>query len=182
MPFQLPENFDISTVPNFQELANGAIGTPETGFAPNPALPRVTDAERAEHERIFREQANAADNLKDALKVANKYVEAAVLGTRLGKSLIQYQTGIQEIRTAKVEFAKAQTRTEIALAEHDQLRLKLNHEVAMIPTIERELVNKLRLQESKANNALLAAMDHEHQTAQKYQLVDVDAQTIRPAA
>lgn len=182
MPFQLPENFNIDTIPDFQELANGAIGTPESGFAPNPALPRVSDQDRAEHERIFREQANAVDNLKDALKVANKYVEAAVLGTKLGKSLIQYHTGIQEIRTAKVEFAKAQTRTEIALAEHDQLRLKLGHELAMIPSIEREFANKLREQESKANRALAAAMKHEHDTAMAFPMIDIDAQTIRPAA
>ena len=72
MPFNLPQTFEVN-LPDLQEFANGAIG-----FEPNPDLPRVSDPQREQDALAYREQMNAAANLKDSIQVANKYVDAGI--------------------------------------------------------------------------------------------------------
>lgn len=126
MPLSLPEGFSLE-LPDFSHLAQGAIGTAETGFAPNPELPRVTDADREVHAVVFKEQMNAAANLQDSIRVATAYVDAAVEATKLGKSVVRYQTGVEDIRTAQVKLQQAQTKTSIAREQLTGLQHELNY-------------------------------------------------------
>lgn len=169
MPFNLPQNFDIN-LPDIQELANNAVG-----FSPNPELPRVTDSQREQDALAYREQINAAANLQDSIKVANKYLDAAVTATKLGKSLINYQIGLQDIRTAKIEYTKAVARTDIAVTELDELRLKLGFNQSALPILEQEYRHKLTETQSKAELALRKAQAHQHQVEMQFPTIDVDA-------
>ena len=101
MPFNLPQTFDVN-LPDLQEFANNAIG-----FEPNPDLPRVSDPQREQDALAYREQMNAAANLKDSIQVANKYVDAGISATKLGKSLIQYQTRLARHPIGEGELPKS---------------------------------------------------------------------------
>ena len=172
MPFNLPNNFDVN-LPDIQQFADSAIG-----FEPNPNLPRVTDSQREQDALVYREQANAASNLKDSIQVANKYVDAGIAATKLGKSLISYQIGLQDIRTEKVNFQKSVVKTEIAFTELSELNLKLGYQNAFLPVLEQEYQHKLTEAQSKANLANLKAMDHQHTTAMKYPTINVQSELI----
>jgi len=172
MPFQLPQNFDIN-LPDIHELANGAIG-----FEPNTNLPRVSDAQREQDALAYREQLNAASNLKDSIGVANRYLDAAISATKLGKSLITYQIGLQDIRTEKVNFQKSTVRTDIAFSELSELNLKLGYQTSALPLLETEYQHKLTEVSSKADLALRKAMAHQHETEMKYPTIDVQARQL----
>jgi len=170
MPFNLPQTFEIE-LPEFQEFAQSAIG-----FSPNPDLPRITDEQRKQDELAYREQMNAAANLKDSIQVANKYVEAGIAATKLGKSLIQYHIGLQDIRTEKVKYRKATIRTDIAIAELNELQLRLGYQHELVPHLEQEYRGKLLEAQSKADLANRKAMAHQHETEMKYPTLNVQAQ------
>lgn len=172
MPFNLPSNFEIE-LPEFQEFAQSAVG-----FSPNESLPRVTDAQREQDALAYREQMNAAANLKDSIGVANKYVEAGISATKLGKSLIQYQIGLQDIRTEKVNYQKSVVRTEIAVTELQELNLKLGYQNNLLPQLESEYRGKLTEAQSKADLAMRKAMAHQHETEMKYPTIDVSQRQI----
>lgn len=125
LPLNLPEGFTVN-LPDISQLANSAVGDASTGFAPNPNLPRVSDSDREVHAVIFREQVNAALNLKDSITVANTYVDAAVEGTKLGKNLVRYATGLEGIREQQVKLQQAQTKTAIAGEQLKGLQHELN--------------------------------------------------------
>lgn len=170
MPFNLPQTFELE-LPEFQEFAQGAIG-----FSPNPDLPRVSDEQRKQDELAYREQMNAAANLKDSIQVANKYVEAGISATKLGKSLIQYHTGLQDIRTEKVNYQKATVRTEIAVTELNELQMRLGYQNALVPHLEQEYRGLLLEAQSKADRANRKALTHQHETEMKYPTLNVQAQ------
>jgi hypothetical protein len=170
MPFNLPQNFEIN-LPDLQEFANGAIG-----FEPNPDLPRVSDSQREQDALAYREQMNAAASLKDSIQVANKYVDAAISATKLGKSLITYQIGLQDIRTEKVNFQKSVVRTDLAFTELSELNLKLGYQNVFLPVLEQEYQHKLTEAQSKADLAQRKAMAHQHETEMKYPTIDLQAQ------
>lgn len=172
MPFELPQNFTIN-LPDLTELAENAVG-----FEPNPSLPRVTDSQREQDALAFREQINAAENLKDSLKVANKYVDAGILATKIGKSLIQYQIGLQDIRSVKVNYQKAVVRTEVAIGELQELNLKLGYQNAFLPLLEQEYSHRLTEAQSKAELAQRKAMAHQFEVEMKYPTIDVQAQQL----
>ena len=130
MPLTLPRDFTIE-LPEIQEFANNAVG-----FAPNPDLPRVSEAQREQDALAYKEQMYAAENLTDSIRVANKYVSAAVEATVLGQTLIKYQTGLEKIRNETVKYQKAVTQTSISLGELDELRLKLNFQTSKLPILE----------------------------------------------
>ena len=174
MPFQLPQNFNV-TLPNIHKFAENAIG-----FEPNPSLPRVTDEQRERDARTYREQMNAAANLKDSIQVANKYLDAAISATKLGKSLVTYQIGLQDIRTEKVNYQKAVLNTEIAVSERDALTLKLNHQNNLLPHLENEYRHLLTEAQAKADRAQRKAMAYQHETEMRYPTIDVSA--VRQAA
>lgn len=152
MPFQLPQNFDV-TLPNFQELAESAIGTPESGFAPTEVIARTTDADRDLHKQIYREQMNSIDNLKDGLRLVSNVVSAGVEATVLGQTLLKYQTGLEKIRNEGVKLQKAQTQTAISQAELSQLQLKLGFETNKLPHLERGYAAKLEALQVQADIA-----------------------------
>ncbi|MBD1842605.1 hypothetical protein H6F89_04100 [Cyanobacteria bacterium FACHB-63] len=170
MPFNLPQTFELK-LPEIQEFAQNAIG-----FSPNSDLPRITDVQREQDAQAFREQLNAAANLKDSIQVANKYVEAGIAATKLGKTLIQYHVGLQDIRTEKVNYQKATVRTEIAITELNELQLRLGYQNSLVPHLEQEYHGKLLEAQSKADLANRKAMAHQHETAMKYPTLDVQAQ------
>jgi hypothetical protein len=170
MPFNLPQTFEIN-LPDLQEFANGAIG-----FEPNPDLPRVSDSQREQDALAYREQMNAAANLKDSIQVANKYVDAAISATKLGKSLITHQIGLQDLRTEKVNFQKAVVRTDLAFTELSELNLKLGYQNVFLPVLEQEYQHKLTEAQSKADLAQRKAMAHQHETEMKYPTIDLQAQ------
>lgn len=142
MPFQLPQNFDVN-LPNLQEMAEGAIGTPESGFAPTDVIARTSDADREQHAQIYREQMNTIENLKDGIRLVNHVVSAGVEATTLGQTLIKYQTGLEKIRNEGVKLQKAQTQTAISQAELEQLRLKLGFETDKLPILQSGYQSKL---------------------------------------
>lgn len=172
MPFNLPQNFDIN-LPDIQQFADSAIG-----FEPNPNLPRVSDSQREQDALAYREQMNAASNLKDSILVANKYVDAGISATKLGKSLISYQIGLQDIRTEKVNFQKSVVRTEIAFTELSELNLKLGYQNNLLPHLEMEYQHKLTEAQSKADLASRKAMSHQHETEMKYPTIDVQSMQV----
>ena len=147
----LPENIEIS-LPDIASLAASSVG-----FSPNPSLPRVTDAQRVQDELAFREMKHAADNLRDSIKVATSYVSAAVEGTKLGKALIAYRTGVEDIRTAEVGLSKAQTRTAIAQGELLHLNEKLSFVNNSLEHTRQEYAHKLTEAMNKADRARLKA-------------------------
>lgn len=120
LPLNLPEGFSIQ-LPDIAQLGQLAIGTADNGFAPSTELPRVSDADREVHAVIFREQVNAAANLKDSISVATAYVDAAVEATKLGRGLVRYATGLEGIRTEQVKLQQAEVKTAIATAQLDGL-------------------------------------------------------------
>lgn len=170
MPFNLPQTFGIE-LPEIQEFAQSGIG-----FSPNPDLPKVSDVQREQDAQAFREQMNAAANLKDSIQVANKYVEAGITATKLGKALIQYHIGLQDIRTEKVNYQKATVRTEIAMTELNELQLRLGYQNTLVPHLEQEYRGLLLEAQSKADRANRKAMAHQHETEMKYPTFDVQAQ------
>ena len=169
MPFNLPQSFDVN-LPDLQEFANNAIG-----FEPNPDLPRVSDSQREQDALAYREQMNAAANLKDSIQVANKYVDAGISATKLGKSLITYQIGLQDIRTEKVNFQKSVLRTDLAFTELSELNLKLGYQTAFLPVLEQEYQHKLTEAQSKADLAQRKAMAHQFETEMKYPTIDIQS-------
>ena len=172
MPFNLPQTFEVN-LPDLQEFANNAIG-----FEPNPDLPRVSDPQREQDALAYREQMNAAANLKDSIQVANKYVDAGISATKLGKSLIQYQIGLQDIRSEKVNFQKAVVKTEIVLTELAELNLKLGYQNAFLPVLEQDYIHRLTEAQSKAELSQRKAMAHQHEVEMKYPTIDVQTQQI----
>ena len=169
MPFNLPQTFEVN-LPDLQEFANNAIG-----FEPNPDLPRISDSQREQDALTYREQMNAAANLKDSIQVANKYVDAGISATKLGKSLITYQIGLQDIRTEKVNFQKSVLRTDLAFTELSELNLKLGYQNAFLPVLEQEYQHKLTEAQSKADLAQRKAMAHQFETEMKYPTIDLQA-------
>jgi len=169
MPFNLPQSFEVN-LPDLQEFANGAIG-----FEPNPDLPRISDSQREQDALTYREQMNAAANLKDSIQVANKYVDAGISATKLGKSLITYQIGLQDIRTEKVNFQKSVIRTDLAFTELSELNLKLGYQNAFLPVLEQEYQHKLTEAQSKADLAQRKAMTHQFETEMKYPTIDIQS-------
>ena len=169
MPFNLPQGFEVN-LPDLQEFANNAIG-----FEPNPDLPRVSDSQREQDALAYREQMNAASNLKDSIGVANKYVDAGILATKLGKSLITYQIGLQDIRTEKVNFQKSVLRTDLAFTELSELNLKLGYQTAFLPVLEQEYQHKLTEAQSKADLAQRKALAHQFETEMKYPTIDIQS-------
>lgn len=136
LPFGLPEGFDME-LPNFAELASSAIG-----FAPNPALPRVTQSDREVHKVIYEEQRHAAANLKDSIDVAIAYVDAAVSATKLGRGVVKYQTGVEQIREAMVNLDSARVKTSIAQQNLVGLQNELTY-------VTQENVHKLEVFDAK---------------------------------
>ncbi|WP_068819338.1 hypothetical protein [Phormidesmis priestleyi] len=169
MPFNLPQSFEVN-LPDLQEFANNAIG-----FEPNPDLPRISDSQREQDALTYREQMNAAANLKDSIQVANKYVDAGISATKLGKSLITYQIGLQDIRTEKVNFQKSVLRTDLAFTELSELNLKLGYQTAFLPVLEQEYQHKLTEAQSKADLAQRKAMAHQFETEMKYPTIDIQS-------
>ncbi|MBD2083371.1 hypothetical protein [Leptolyngbya sp. FACHB-17] len=143
MAFQLPQNFNVE-LPNFDQLADGAIGSPETGFAPGENIARTTDQAREQHAQIYREQQNTIENLKDGIKLVNNIVQAGVEATTLGQTLIKYQTGLEKIRNEGVKLQKAQTQTAISQTELSQLQLKLGFETDKLPILQSGYQAKLQ--------------------------------------
>lgn len=142
MPFQLPQNFDI-TLPDLREMASGAIGAPESGFAPTDTISRTADAQREQNAQHYKEQMNTLDNLKDGIRLVNKIVSAGVEATTLGQVLMKYQIGLERMRHEGVNLQKAQTNTQIAQAELSQLTLKLGFETDKLPHLTRGYTAKL---------------------------------------
>lgn len=169
MSFNLPQSFEVN-LPDLQEFANNAIG-----FEPNLDLPRVSDSQRAQDALTYREQMNAAANLKDSIQVANKYVDAGISATKLGKSLITYQIGLQDIRTEKVNFQKSILRTDLAFTELSELNLKLGYQNAFLPVLEQEYQHKLTEAQSKADLAQRKALAHQFETEMKYPTIDIQS-------
>ena len=157
-PLKLPDVVSVE-LPDFQDFAESAVG-----FAPNAALPRVTDAEREEHALVYREQLNAAENLKDSIKVATAYVSAGVAATKLGRELVRYQIGVEDIRTAEVGLERAKTKTAIAKQELEADKLTLNYVTARLPHLESEYSHKLTEHKDRARRAQLKAEAFMHQT------------------
>lgn len=147
LPINLPDEIVIQ-LPDFAGSAASAVG-----FSPNPALPRITDAQRSEDERAFREMANAAKNLKDSITVASEYVSAGIAATKLGQRLIQYKAGIADIRTALVGLQKSETKTAIAQAELAQLNETLAFQNGLLPQIQAEYQHKLTEAQGRADRA-----------------------------
>lgn len=147
----LPEDIAI-TLPDIAGHAATAVG-----FTPNPSLPRVTDSQRVQDEVTYREQLHAAHNLRDSIRVAEAYVSAGVAATKLGRALIQYRVGIQDIRTGEVQLQKAQTKTAIATAELAQLNETLNYQNAVLPHVQQEYAHRLTEAMNKADRARLKA-------------------------
>jgi len=169
MPFQLPQNFDIQ-LPDLQDLTQSAVG-----FEPNPNLPRVSDAQREQDALAYREQMNAAANLKDSIQVANKYLDAAIAATKLGKSLVTYQIGLQDIRTEKVRYQSSVLNTQIAMTDRDALGLKLAHNQSVLPVLEQEYQHLLSESQAKADRALRKAQAYAHETEMRFPTIDVPA-------
>ena len=169
MPFNLPQSFEVN-LPDLQEFANNAIG-----FEPNPDLPRISDSQREQDALAYREQMNAAANLKDSIQVANKYVDAGISATKLGKSLITYQIGLQDIRTEKVNFQKSVLRTDLAFTELSELNLKLGYQNACLPVLEQEYQHELTEAQSKADLAQRKALAHQFETEMKYPTIDIQS-------
>jgi len=169
MPFNLPQSFEVN-LPDLQEFANNAIG-----WEPNPDLPRVSDSQREQDALTYREQMNAAANLKDSIQVANKYVDAGISAAKLGKSLITYQIGLQDIRTEKVNFQKSILRTDLAFTELSELNLKLGYQTAFLPVLEQEYQHKLTEAQSKADLAQRKALAHQFETEMKYPTIDIQS-------
>jgi len=150
----------VVLLPDIASSVAGAIG-----FTPNASLPRVTDAQRAQDEVVYREQSNAALNLRDSIKVASDYVSAGVAATKLGRALIQYKTGIADIRTAEFNLTKAQTKTAIAQAQLQEVQTVLNYHNAALPHIQAEYQHKLTEAQNKAERARLKAESFLSETA-----------------
>ncbi|MCU0548686.1 MAG: hypothetical protein MUC48_04995 [Leptolyngbya sp. Prado105] len=179
MPIQLPQNFDIN-LPDFNELASDAIGSPESGFAPGNRIVRTSDAAREEHAQVYREQMNTIENLTDGIKLVTKIVKAGVEATTLGQTLMKYQTGMQNIRTEGVNLQKAQTRTQIAEAELGQLQLKLGFETNKLPVLERGYAAKLQGLQVQADMAERETERLILERDTRFPLIDVQA--LRQAA
>ena len=169
MPLNLPENFDFE-LPDFQNLAQSAIG-----YTPNTALPQVNDGDFETRKQIFKEQGNAADLYAESIKVANKYVQAAVKATQLVKSTISYQIGIQDIRTEGINLQKAYVRTDLASSELAELNIKLNYQNQALPLLQEGLNHQLRELASKTELAAKKADYQIDQTASKFNLIDVQS-------
>lgn len=166
MPIQLREQLDI-TLPQFEENAGLAVG-----YEPNPALPRVSDTQRERDALAYREQVNAANNLSDSFKVATAYVSAGVQATKLGKALVQYRIGVQDVRTEMVNLDRSVVRTQISATELQAETLHLNHNLASLPQLEAEYAHKLTEHVARADRARLKAQAFMHQTAQLFPATD----------
>lgn len=147
----LPDEIQI-TLPDIASHAASAVG-----FSPNAALPRVTDSQRVQDELTYREQLHAAHNLRDSIRVAEAYVSAGVAATKLGRALIQYRVGVQDIRTGEVQLQKSQTKTAIAQAELAQLNETLNYQNAVLPHVQQEYSHRLTEAMNKSERARLKA-------------------------
>lgn len=174
MPLDLPNSFDIE-LPNLRELSEGAIGSPESGFAPGTTIARTSDDARKEHALIYREQMNTIENLKDGVRLVNNIVSTGVEYTVLGQSILKYQTGLEKMRNEGVKLQKAQTQTAISSAELEQLRLKLNFETSKLPILESGYQHKLEGLRVQADIAYRETQDAIRDRDTRYPLIDVQA-------
>lgn len=174
MPFQLPQNFNVN-LPNLQEMAEGAIGTPESGFAPTETISRTADADREQHAQIYREQMNTIENLKDGLRLVNNVVSAGVEASVLGQTLLKYQTGLEKIRNEGVKLQKMQTHTAISQAELAQLQLKLGFETDKLPILNSGYQAKLQGLQVQAEMAQRETEKLMIERDTRYPIVDVQA-------
>lgn len=174
MPFNLPRNFNVD-LPDLQNLTEGAIGTPESGFAPGENIARTSKNDRELHKQIYEEQRNTIENLKDGIRLVNTIVQAGVDATVLGQTLLKYQTGLENIRNEGVKLQKAQTQTAISQAELLQLQAKLNFEGDKLPLLNRGYAAKLETLQIQAEMAEREAENMLIERDTRYPRVDVQA-------
>jgi hypothetical protein len=179
MPLNLPNEFEFD-LPDLQQLAQGAIGSAESGYAPGTTIARTTDAKREEDARTYREQMNSIANLKDGVKLVRSIVDAGVEYTQLGRSIIKYKTGLENIRTEGYKLQKAQTNTAIAQTELQELQSKLNYHNQRLPLIERGYTAQIQALTAQAGMAERQAEMTRIEAENRYPIINVDA--IRPAA
>jgi hypothetical protein len=106
---KLSESLSAS-IPEFQKLLKPSdVGEPKA--FETAGWKRVTDAQRQQDEVAYKELQNYAANIKDGVNTLNAMAQASVAVTKLGKTLVQYATGIQEIKTEMVNFQIAEAGT-----------------------------------------------------------------------
>ncbi|MBD3887057.1 hypothetical protein IFO70_36185 [Phormidium tenue FACHB-886] len=108
----LPDTIQAN-LPDFQGLMQVVdVGSPSSFDA--AGWSRVTDTQRVEDARHYRELKNYAANIRDGVGVLNEMTLAAVAATDFGKNLIRYATGLEGAKTEVVKFQIQQTETAIA--------------------------------------------------------------------
>lgn len=99
-----------ATIPDFQTLLNPSdVANPSSFEA--AGWKRVTEAQRKQDEVAYKELQNYAANVKDGINTLNSMAQASVAATKLGKTLVQYATGIQDIKSEMVSFQIAEAGT-----------------------------------------------------------------------
>lgn len=106
---KLPDTLS-ATIPDFQKLLKPSdVGDP--GTFESAGWKRTTDAQRQQDEIAYKELQNYAANVKDGINTLNTMAQSSVAATRLGKTLVQYATGIQDIKSEMVNFQIAEAGT-----------------------------------------------------------------------
>jgi hypothetical protein len=102
-----------TTLPDFSKLTQVSdVGSPTHFDA--AGWNRVSDAQRVEDARHYRELKNYAANVGDGVRVLNEMAVAALAATDYGKTLIRYATGVEAMSTETVKFRVQQTESAIA--------------------------------------------------------------------
>lgn len=121
----LPDTLS-ATIPDFQKLLKPSdVGDP--GTFESVGWKRVTDAKRQQDEVAYKEFQNYAANVKDGVNTLNAMAQASVAVTKLGKTLVQYATGIQDIKTEMVNFQIAEAGTRKNQNKLAGIEQEINH-------------------------------------------------------
>ncbi|MBD3885942.1 hypothetical protein IFO70_30000 [Phormidium tenue FACHB-886] len=119
-----------ANLPAFENLLNVADIASPAAFE-TAGWSRVTDAQRVEDKRAFRELTNYVENVQDGVKAYNLAATVAVATTEVGKNLIRYATGIEGMKTEAVKFQIQQAETSIAGAKLVGKQQDLSHQISL---------------------------------------------------
>lgn len=169
----LPETLTVN-IPDVQQLVGVSdVASPSSFDA--AGWKRVTDEQRAEDEKHYKELQNWGRNLKDGIATVRVGVSAGIEAAKLGQDLVKYATAVEGIKTEGVNLDIQREKTAQAYVKRDKEYATtahlgaLNENQALAYQVELEKL-AIQLGGKQAEAQMLAA-----EVKAKYPVIDVKA-------
>jgi hypothetical protein len=167
----LPDTLS-ATIPDFQKLLKPSdVGDPKT--FENAGWKRISDAQRQQDEIAYKELQNYAANAKDGINTLNAMAQASTAATKLGKTLVQYATGIQDIKSEMVNFQIAEAGTRKNQAKLAGVEQEIAHLVSVSSSQALDYQADLEQLTANLDRKLKKVEATKMETQQLYPTIDV---------